>query len=129
MQKTNGANRPFTDRTSVIPLMSAMGRKPNKAQLSHLGGKQTFAAFMRVALRGRAPMLFTDKRMDGVRFTNCSLANATFDDVNLKNAKLSNVNLSGVTVENANIQGLKIFGYDVEAWIKEQLAKDGCHLD
>jgi uncharacterized protein YjbI with pentapeptide repeats len=74
-------------------------------------------------------MLFSDKRMDGAKFMNCSLANATFDDVNLSNAKLSNVNLSSLTVENANIRGLKIFGYDVEAWIKEQLANDGCHLD
>jgi hypothetical protein len=24
---------------------------------------------------------------------------------------------------------LEVRGYDVEAWIKEQLAKDGCHLD
>jgi uncharacterized protein YjbI with pentapeptide repeats len=52
-----------------------------------------------------------------------------FDDVNLANARLTNVNLTGLTVENANIRGLKIFGYDVEAWIREQLAKDGCHLD
>jgi uncharacterized protein YjbI with pentapeptide repeats len=67
--------------------------------------------------------------MDGTEFRNCSLANALFDDVNLAGASLANVNLSGVTVENANIKGLKIFGYDVETWIKEQLAKDGCHLD
>ena len=25
--------------------------------------------------------------------------------------------------------GLRIFGYDVAAWIREQLANDGCHLD
>jgi len=74
-------------------------------------------------------MNFFDQRMDGSEFKNCSLANAVFDDVNLSGSKLTNVNLSGLTIENANIKGLKIFGYDVENWIREQLRKDGCHLD
>ena len=74
-------------------------------------------------------MKVSDQRMDGSEFKNCSLANAVFDDVNLSGAKLTNVNLSGLTIENANIKGLKIFGYDVEDWIREQLRKDGCHLD
>jgi len=74
-------------------------------------------------------MKFSDQRLDGIEFRNCSLANAVFDDVNLAGTRLTNVNLSGVTVENANIKGLKIFGYDVETWIREQLSRDGCHLD
>jgi uncharacterized protein YjbI with pentapeptide repeats len=74
-------------------------------------------------------MKFSDQRMDGSEFKNCSLANAIFDDVNLSGARLTNVNLSGLTIENANIKGLKIFGYDVESWIREQLRKDGCHLE
>lgn len=74
-------------------------------------------------------MTFTDQNLTASEFRNCALANALFDDVNLAGARFSNVNLSGVTIENANIKGLKIFGYDVEAWIKEQLAKDDCHLD
>ncbi len=41
----------------------------------------------------------------------------------------SNVNLSEVAITDANISGLTIFGYDVEGWLKEQLAKDGCHND
>lgn len=40
---------------------------------------------------------------------------------------------AGLTVENANIKGMGIpghdGGYDVEAWIRELLARDGCHLD
>ncbi len=74
-------------------------------------------------------MKFSDQRMDGTEFKNCSLANAIFEDVNLSGARLTNVNLSGLIIENANIKGLKIFGYDVENWIREQLRKDGCHLD
>ena len=84
-------------------------------------------------------MNFSKQRMDGTEFRDCSLKNAVFDDVNLggatltnvnlAEAKFSDVNLSGVTIENANITGMKIFGYDVETWIKEQLAKDACHLD
>src|SRR3954454_24469821 len=82
---------------------------------------------------------FEQRRMDDAQFRHCSIARALFEDVNLgearfsdvnlSGARLENVNLSGLTVENANIKGLKIFGYDVEAWIKEQLAADGCHLD
>lgn len=82
---------------------------------------------------------FTGQRLEDIAFSNCSLARARFDDVNLADAsftnvnlsgaRLENVNLAGLTVENANIQGLRIFGYDVDAWIREQLAKDGCHLD
>ncbi len=72
-------------------------------------------------------MNFSDLRMDGAEFRNCSLAGAVFDDVNLSNARLTNVNLSGLVIENANITGLTIFGYDVEAWLSEQLRKDGCH--
>jgi len=74
-------------------------------------------------------MKFSDQRMDGSEFRNCSLANAVFDDVNLSGARLTNVNLSGLVIENANIKGLKIFGHDVESWIREQLRKDGGHLD
>ena len=74
-------------------------------------------------------MKFVDQRMDGAEFRNCALPKAVFDDVNLAGATFNNVNLSGVTVEDANIKGLKIFGYDVEAWIRAQLEQDGCHLD
>jgi uncharacterized protein YjbI with pentapeptide repeats len=74
-------------------------------------------------------MDFSGQRMDGAAFTNCSLANAVFDDVNLAGASLTDVNLTGLELENARITGLRIFGYDVAAWIREQLEKDGCHLD
>jgi transcription elongation factor len=74
-------------------------------------------------------MKFSNQRLDGSEFKNCSLVNVVFDDVNLSGAKLTNVNLSGLTIENANIKGLTIFGYDVESWIRDQLRKDGCHLD
>jgi uncharacterized protein YjbI with pentapeptide repeats len=74
-------------------------------------------------------MKFSNQRMDGSEFRNCSLANAILDDLNLSGPKLTNVNLAGMVIENANIKGLKIFGYDIEASIREQLRKDGCHLD
>lgn len=74
-------------------------------------------------------MKFSDQRMDGSEFKNCSLANAVFDDVNLSGARLTNVNLTGLVIENANIKGLKLFGYDVETWIREQFRKDGCQFD
>ena len=74
-------------------------------------------------------MNVSNQRLDGAEFRNCSMANAVFNDVNLSGARLTNVNLSGLTIENANIRGLKIFGYDVEAWIKTQLANDRCQLD
>jgi len=74
-------------------------------------------------------MNVSNQRLDGAEFRSCSMANAVFDDVNLSGARLTNVNLSGLTIENANIRGLKIFGYDVEAWIKTQLANDRCQLD
>lgn len=82
-----------------------------------------------VIRRQEVHMKFSDQRLDGVEFINCSMAKAVFDDVNLSGATMNNVNLSGLTIEDANIKGLKIFGYDVEAWIREQLGKDGCHLD
>jgi len=75
------------------------------------------------------PQKFERQRLDDIAFHNCSLANATFDDVNLAGARFNNVNLSGVAITDANIKGLTIFGYDVASWIREQLAKDGCHLD
>jgi uncharacterized protein YjbI with pentapeptide repeats len=94
-------------------------------------GQWTRPLVVAVALleRNWHTMKFSDQRMDGCEFKNCSLANAVFDDVNLSGAKLTNVNLSDLIIENANIKGLKIFGYDVESWIREQLRKDGCHLD
>lgn len=62
---------------------------------------------------------FSNRHMNDASFTSCAMARTRFVDVNL----------AGLTVENANIKGFRIFGYDVEAWISEQRAKDGCHLD
>jgi uncharacterized protein YjbI with pentapeptide repeats len=75
-------------------------------------------------LREAAMDRFERRRMDGAEFHDVSLAGAMFDNVNLSNARFSNVNLSGVEIENANITGLRIFGYDVAAWIQEQLERD-----
>lgn len=74
-------------------------------------------------------MRFAHQRLEGVEFKDCWMANAVFDDVNLAGAILTNVNLSGVSIDDANVKGLKIFGYDVEAWLRSQLEKDGLHLD
>lgn len=73
-------------------------------------------------------MKFSDQRMDGCEFKNCSLANAIVHDVNLSGARLTNANLSGLIIENANIKGFNIFGYYVASMIREQLRKNGCHL-
>jgi uncharacterized protein YjbI with pentapeptide repeats len=75
--------------------------------------------------RSPRAMNFTDQRMDGSEFRNCSLVNAVFDDVNLAGARLTNVNLTGLVIEDANIKGLTIFGYDVEAMVLERLRQDG----
>lgn len=82
---------------------------------------------------------FSNRQMNDASFTRCAVARTWFVDVNLADgafvnvnlagAPLENVNLAGLTVENANIKGMRIFGYDVEAWISEQRARDGCHLD
>jgi uncharacterized protein YjbI with pentapeptide repeats len=77
----------------------------------------------------RAMDRFERRRMDGAEFNDVSLAGARFENVNLAGASFEDVNLSGVSILNANIKGLTIFGYDVAGWIREQLAKDGCHLD
>jgi len=72
---------------------------------------------------------FERRRMDGAEFHDVSLGGAVFDNVNLANARFENVNLSGVSIQNANIKGLRIFGYDVAAWIQEQLERDcGGHI-
>jgi uncharacterized protein YjbI with pentapeptide repeats len=73
---------------------------------------------------GRAMERFERRRMDGAEFHDVALAGAVFDNVNLAGARFANVNLAGVSIENANIKGLKIFGYDVAAWIQEQLDRD-----
>jgi uncharacterized protein YjbI with pentapeptide repeats len=70
-------------------------------------------------------MNFTDQRMDGSEFRNCSLVNAVFDDVNLSGARLTNVNLAGLVIEDADIKGLTIFGYDVGAMVMERLRQEG----
>lgn len=73
--------------------------------------------------------VFKNRRMIGTEFNDVNLGEARFINVNLAGATFEDVNLSGVSIENANTKGLTIFGYDVHAWLKEQLAKDGCHLD
>jgi uncharacterized protein YjbI with pentapeptide repeats len=75
-------------------------------------------------LREGAMDRYERRRMDGAEFHDVSLAGAVFDNVNLCDARFTNVNLSGVSIENANIKGLRIFGYDVAAWIQEQLDRD-----
>lgn len=62
---------------------------------------------------------FSYRPMNDASFASCAMARTRFVDVNL----------AGLTVENANIKRLRIFGYDAEAGISEQRAKDGCHLD
>jgi uncharacterized protein YjbI with pentapeptide repeats len=76
---------------------------------------------------------FEHQRMDEAEFRDISMARAVFDDVNLSGAvfanvslagaKFSDVNMKGVVIEDANIEGLTIFGHDILALIKAELAR------
>ena len=79
------------------------------------------------------PKRFEKLNLPGAGFTNCRLAGAAFDDVdlskasfsnvNLSGARLTNINLSGVSIDDARIEGLTIFGMDVQALVRAELAK------
>ncbi len=76
---------------------------------------------------------FEGRRLEGAVFKDCALAGARFEDADLggavfanaslKGARLSNVNLAGVAIEDANIDGLTIFGHDIQALIRAELAR------
>lgn len=69
------------------------------------------------------PARFENRDLSAAAFANCRLAGATFVDVDLSKASLSNVNLSGVTIDDARIDGLTIFGMDIPALIRAELAR------
>ncbi len=76
---------------------------------------------------------FENRRLGGVSFVNCGMAEARFDNVNLAKASFTNINLSGarfddinlsgVAIDNANIEGLTIYGIDIHALVQAELAK------
>lgn len=76
---------------------------------------------------------FENRRLGGVSFVNCGMAEARFDNVNLTKASFTNINLSGarfddinmsgVAIDNANIEGLTIYGIDIHALVQDELAK------
>ncbi len=76
---------------------------------------------------------FENRRLGGVSFVNCGMAQARFDNVNLSKASFQNINLSGarfddinmsgVSIDNANIEGLTIYGIDIHALIQPELTK------
>jgi catechol 2,3-dioxygenase-like lactoylglutathione lyase family enzyme len=68
------------------------------------------------------PMRFENRDMAGVTFDDVNLANAVFGNANLSGARLTNVNLSGVSIDDARIDGLTIFGMDIQALIRAELA-------
>ena len=76
---------------------------------------------------------FENENLEACVFRDCALARSTFTDVNLsgavfsnatlRQARFTNVDLSGVTIDDANIEGLTIFGHDIQALIRAQIAR------
>ena len=60
--------------------------------------------------------------MSGTLFEDIDLSDARFVDVALQRANFQNVNMTGVSIDDANITGLTIFGYDVQALIRDHQA-------
>lgn len=85
-----------------------------------LDGASVSARFERRDLKGT---VFKDCNLAGARFDDVDLSGAVVDNVNLRGATFADVNLSGVRVENANIDGLTIFGHDIQALIRAELAR------
>jgi uncharacterized protein YjbI with pentapeptide repeats len=83
---------------------------------------------------GKMSETIEGRRMPGVQFRKCGMAEALFDDVNLAGARFRNVNLAGanlddvnfrdVRIDNANIEGLTIYGYDIHELIQPLLKRD-----
>lgn len=69
------------------------------------------------------PHRFETRNLSDAAFVNCRLTGATFEDVNLSKARFNNVNLSGVMIDDAKIDGLTIFGMDIQALIRAELAR------
>ncbi|MET0307392.1 MAG: VOC family protein [Sphingomonas sp.] len=79
------------------------------------------------------PRRFEKRNLTGAGFTSCRLADAAFDNVdlskasfsnvNLSGARLTNVDLSGVSIDDARIDGLTIFGMDIQALVRAELAR------
>ena len=70
-----------------------------------------------------APSRFAKCNMAGAAFDDVNLANAVFSNANLTGARLTNVNLSGVSIDDARIDGLTLFGMDIQALIRAELAR------
>ena len=68
-------------------------------------------------------VVFKDCRMAGAGFDDVDLSETVFSNANLHGARFTNVNLTGVEIEDANIDGLKIFGHDIHALIRAELAR------
>lgn len=79
--------------------------------------------------------IFDNQQMPGAKFTNVNLAGATFDDANLQDASFTNINMSGAKFTDINfshaiidescIEGLVIWGYDINALIEAEKARQG----
>ena len=70
-----------------------------------------------------APRRFENRDLAGATFDDVNLANAVFSNANLTGARLTNVNLSGVSIDDARIDGLTVFGMDIQALIRAELAR------
>lgn len=66
---------------------------------------------------------FLDCSMARSKYEDINLSDSVFSKVDLRRAKLTNVNLAGVLIEDANIDGLTIFGHDVQALIRAEIAR------
>lgn len=67
--------------------------------------------------------IFRDCAMARTRFEDVDLGGALFSNVRLARARLENIDLSGAIIDHANIDGLTIFGHDVQALIRAEIAR------
>lgn len=67
--------------------------------------------------------LFEEGSLAKSTFRDIDLSESHFTNTNLRGAKMNNVDLSDVVIEDARIDGLTIFGYDVSALIRAEIAR------
>ena len=88
-----------------------------------VGQPQISADNLRFERRNLAGAAFTGCRLTDATFNDADLSRATITNVALQGAKFTDVNLSGVSIDNAKIDGLTIFGMDIQALIRAELAR------
>jgi uncharacterized protein YjbI with pentapeptide repeats len=67
--------------------------------------------------------VFKDCRLAGASLDDVDLSDSVFSNSNLRRARFTNINLAELEIDDANIDGLKIFGHDIQALIRAELAR------